>query len=148
MTPESNLKSLGAKTPYIFEYNSDLLEAFPNPNPNLDPLITLECKEFTSLCPITSQPDFGVIYIRYIPKDKMVESKSLKLYLFSYRNHGSFHESCINTILLDLVQLLDPKYLEVYGDFVSRGGIAIKPFVNYAIKEYQDFKEKRLLNAK
>ncbi|WP_033781926.1 preQ(1) synthase, partial [Helicobacter pylori] len=78
MSSELNLKLLGAKTPYIFEYNKDLLEAFPNPNPNLDPLITLECKEFTSLCPITSQPDFGAIYIRYIPKDKMVESKSLK----------------------------------------------------------------------
>lgn len=100
---ELNFKFLGVKMFYIFEYNSDLLEVFFNLNFNLDFLIMLECKEFISFCFIIFQLDFGVIFICYIFKDKMVESKFLKFYLFSYRNYGSFYESCINMILLDLV---------------------------------------------
>lgn len=80
---------------------------------------------------MTGQPDFATIYIRYIPHIKMVESKSLKLYLFSFRNHGDFHEDCVNIIMKDLIKLMDPKYIEVYGDFTPRGGIAIHPFANY-----------------
>ncbi len=77
---------------------------------------------------MTGQPDFGTIYINYIPDVRMVESKSLKLYLFSFRNHGDFHEDCVNIILNDLKELMDPKYIEVRGDFNPRGGISIFPF--------------------
>lgn len=99
-------------------------------------------------CPLTHQPDLAKIIISYIPREKMVESKSLKLYLFSYRNHGSFHEDCVNTIMKDLVKLMDPKYIEVYGDFTSRGGICITPFANYANPEfdYQDMAKKRKID--
>lgn len=76
---------------------------------------TFNCPEFTSLCPITGQPDFAEIRISYIPDIKMVESKSLKLYLFSFRNHGAFHEDCVNIIMKDLIHLMNPKYIEVTG---------------------------------
>ena len=89
------------------------------------------CPEFTSLCPITGQPDFAEIRISYIPDVKMVESKSLKLYLFSFRNHGAFHEDCVNIIMKDLIRLMNPKYIEVTGLFTPRGGISIYPYANY-----------------
>lgn len=106
------------------------------------------CPEFTSLCPITGQPDFATIYISYIPNIKMVESKSLKLYLFSFRNHGGFHEDCVNTILNDLVELMEPRYIEVWGKFTPRGGISIDPYVNYGIPntQYEEMARYRLLN--
>ena len=81
--------------------------------------------------PITGQPDFAEIRISYIPDVKMVESKSLKLYLFSFRNHGDFHEDCVNIIMKDLIKLMDPKYIEVTGIFTPRGGISIWPYANY-----------------
>ena len=114
-------------------------------------MITLSkfnCPEFTSLCPITGQPDFANIYISYIPDQLCVESKSLKLYLFSYRNHGDFHENCINTIGKDLVELLNPRYLEVWGKFTPRGGISIDPYYNYGRPEtkYEKMAEQRLFN--
>ena len=87
--------------------------------------------EFTSLCPITGQPDFATIYISYVPGERMVESKSLKLYLYSFRNHGDFHEDCMNIIMKDLIRLMDPKYIEVWGKFTPRGGISIDPYCNY-----------------
>jgi 7-cyano-7-deazaguanine reductase len=96
------------------------------------------------LCPKTGQPDFGHIYISYIPRERMVESKSLKLYLFSFRNHGDFHEDCVNIIMKDLVKLMDPKYLEVIGYFMPRGGISIYPFANYADADHQELKAQRL----
>lgn len=96
-------------------------------------------------CPKTGQPDFATIYISYIPNKYMVESKSLKLYLFSYQQHGDFHESCVHMIMQDLVDLLDPKYLEVYGDFNSRGGISILPFSVYADEDHTDIKKARQL---
>lgn len=97
-------------------------------------------------CPKTGQPDFAKVTISYIPRIKMVESKSLKLYLFSFRNHGDFHEDCMNIIKNDLVKLMNPKYLEVYGDFTSRGGICITPFVTYVGDEkYEKFAESRQL---
>ena len=91
----------------------------------------LNCPEFTTLCPITGQPDFAEIRILYIPDRLMVESKSLKLYLFSFRNHGDFHEDSVNTIMNDLIALMEPRYIEVLGLFVPRGGISIHPYANY-----------------
>jgi len=99
-------------------------------------------------CPRTGQPDWATIYISYIPSDKMVESKSLKLYLFSYRNFGEFHEDCANRIMKDLIKLMSPKYIEVTAKFLPRGGISIFPFCNYANEEekYQKMRDYRMLN--
>ena len=96
----------------------------------------------------TGQPDFAEIRISYIPDVKMVESKSLKLYLFSFRNHGDFHEDCVNTIMKDLVRLMDPKYIEVTGFFTPRGGISIYPYANYGRPgtKYEALAEKRLFS--
>ena len=132
-------------TRYDYEYNPQVLETFDNKHPENDYLVTLDCPEFTSLCPKTGQPDFGHIIISYIPRVRMVESKSLKLYLFSFRNHGDFHEDCVNIIMKDLVKLMDPKYLEVIGLFKPRGGISIKPFANYGDAKHQDMVKQRLL---
>jgi len=101
------------------------LETFENSHPHREYVITFDCPEFTSLCPITGQPDFGRITIEYIADKKCIESKSLKIYLFSFRNHGSFHEAVTNQILEDLVKACDPKWARVLGDFLPRGGIAI-----------------------
>ena len=97
---------------------------------------------------ITGQPDFAEIRIRYIPDRLMVESKSLKLYLFSFRNHGDFHEDCVNIILNDLRKLMAPRYIEVQGLFVPRGGIAIHPFANYGVAgtKYEEMAAHRMLN--
>jgi 7-cyano-7-deazaguanine reductase len=117
---------------YIFlNTRPDLLECFENKNPGNDYFVKLNCPEFTCLCPMTAQPDYGTIYINYIPDKKLVESKSLKLYLFSFRNHGSFHEDTVNQIMKDLLNLLHPKYIEVLGKFTPRGGISIHPFANF-----------------
>jgi len=133
------VQSLGSgKTEYKDTYNPDVLEYFYNKHTKVDQMITFNCPEFTSLCPKTGQPDFATIYINYVPEEKMVESKSLKLYLFSFRNHGSFHEDCVATILEDLVKLLMPKYIEVIGHFLPRGGISIDPFVNWFNKDILD----------
>jgi len=130
---------------YSDQYNPGVLETFVNKHPENEYLVTFNCPEFTTLCPKTGQPDFGHIYISYIPREKMVESKSLKLYLFSFRNHGDFHEDCVNIIMKDLVALMDPKYLEVTGWFMPRGGISIYPFANYADKEHEALKKQRLM---
>ncbi len=119
------------KTVYSDKYAPEVLETFINKHPENEYMVTFDCPEFTSLCPITGQPDFAKITINYIPNVKMVESKSLKLYLFSFRNQGDFHEDCINIIMKDLVKLMEPKYLEVKGIFTPRGGISIYPFANY-----------------
>lgn len=134
-------------TVYPSDYAPDMLEVFDNKHPEKDYLVTFECPEFTSLCPKTGQPDFGHITISYIPDQLMVESKSLKLYLFSFRNHGDFHEDCVNIIMKDLVRLMKPRYLEVKGDFMPRGGISIVPFANYADEEHQHIATQRLLNS-
>ena len=139
----SLLGNTGVK--YPTEYDPGLLETFPNKHPENEYLVTFDCPEFTSLCPKTGQPDFARIFIRYIPRVNMVESKSLKLYLFSFRNHGDFHEDCINIILNDLWRLMDPKYLEVYGVFTPRGGISIYPFANRGDADHQDMARARLL---
>jgi len=140
------LTHLGNKTVYKTDYDPSLLEAFENKNPNNDYFVKFVCPEFTSLCPITSQPDFATIYISFIPDKKMVESKSLKLYLFSYRNFGEFHEDCVNRILNDIKKLIEPKYIEVFGRFSARGGISIYPFANYGKEntEWEDYAKDRL----
>jgi 7-cyano-7-deazaguanine reductase len=99
------------------------LETFQNPNPERDYEIAFEAPEFTCLCPMTAQPDFATIRIRYVPDQKCVELKSLKLYLWSYRDEGTFHEAVTNRIASDLIAALDPRYLYVEGDFYIRGGI-------------------------
>ena len=135
-------------TKYEFGYNPDVLETFDNKHSNNDYFVKFNCPEFTSLCPITGQPDFATIYISYIPVEKMVESKSLKLYLFSFRNHGDFHEDCINIIMKDLIKLMSPKYIEVWGKFTPRGGISIDPYCNYGIPgtKYEKMAEYRMMN--
>ena len=139
---------LGNKTDYPTQYAPEVLEAFDNKHPDVDYFVKFNCPEFTSLCPITSQPDFATIYISYIPDKKLVESKSLKLYLFSYRNKGEFHENCVNTIMKDLIALMDPKYIEVWGKFMPRGGLSIDPYCNYGKKgtKYEAVAEHRLMN--
>jgi len=102
---------------------SKSLETFPNPKPGRPYEIVMECPEFTCLCPMTGQPDFAKIRIAYVPAERCVELKSLKLYLWSYRNEGAFHEAVTNTICDDLVAALSPRFLEVRGDFLVRGGI-------------------------
>lgn len=144
----TELKNLGQATTYAFEYDPDVLESFPNKHPENDYMVKFNCPEFTSLCPITGQPDFATIYISYLPDSTLVESKSLKLYLFSFRNHGAFHEDCINIILKDLVALMEPKYIEVWGKFLPRGGLSIDPYVNYGKPDtkYVQMAEYRMLN--
>ena len=132
-------------TKYAECYASEVLETFPNKHPENEYLVTFNCPEFTTLCPKTGQPDFGKIIINYIPRTNMVESKSLKLYLFSFRNHGDFHEDCVNIIMKDLIKLMDPKYLAVVGIFMPRGGISIYPFANYGDSEHQDMVRQRML---
>lgn len=135
------------QTRYPSDYDPGLLEAFENKHPENEYVVTLDCPEFTTLCPKTGQPDFGHIVISYIPRSRMVESKSLKLYLFSFRNHGDFHEDVVNIIMKDLIKLMDPKYIEVKGFFMPRGGISIHPFANYGDSSHRELCEKRRLKA-
>ena len=163
------LQQLGKKTEYKMTYAPEVLETFENKHKDNDYWVQFNCPEFTSLCPITGQPDFAEIKIMYIPGERMVESKSLKLYLFSFRNHGDFHEDCVNIIMKDLVKLMQPKYIEVIGVniimkdlvklmqpkyieviglFTPRGGISIYPYANYGQPgtKYAALAEQRLLN--
>ncbi|MFA7256620.1 MAG: preQ(1) synthase [Kiritimatiellales bacterium] len=112
-----------SETNYPTQPDISIFETFKNSNPQRDYWITFETDEFTSLCPITGQPDFARITIEYIPDLLCVESKSLKLYLFSFRNEGSFYEDVTNRIYSDLFELLKPRHLIVVGDFTARGGI-------------------------
>ena len=145
---KEGLKTLGKKTDYNFDYNPNLLEKFSNKHKDNDYFIKFNCPEFTSLCPITGQPDFATIYISYIADEYCVESKSLKLYLFSFRNHGDFHEDCVNIIMKDLIKLLNPRYIEVWGKFLPRGGISIDPYANYGRPntKYEEMANYRLMN--
>ena len=141
------LRALGRKSEYQENYAPDVLETFENQHPDNDYWVRFNCPEFTSLCPITGQPDFAEIRISYLPDRKMVESKSLKLYIFSFRNHGDFHEDCVNIIMKDLIRLMDPKYIEVMGLFLPRGGISIYPYANYGRPgtKYEKMAEYRML---
>jgi 7-cyano-7-deazaguanine reductase len=141
ITEKIALKSLGSsKTEYQYDTaDPKLLEKFKTPfeiqgsqgSPNQvftkTNIVSLDCFEFSSLCPITGQPDWGKIEIEYNPDKWCVESKSLKLYLMSYRQHGAFHESCVNKIACDLFELLNPFSIRVKGNFNGRGGISINP---------------------
>ena len=144
----SKFKELGKVTDYNFNLSPNVLDTFENKHPEMPYWVKFNCPEFTTLCPITGQPDFATIYISYIPKIKMVESKSLKLYLFSFRNHGSFHEDCVNIIMKELIKLMDPFYIEVWGKFLPRGGISIDPYCNYGKDgtKYQEMAEFRMRN--
>jgi len=145
---QDNLKALGRETGYLNTYSPEVLETFENKHQDNDYWVQFNCPEFTSLCPITGQPDFAEIKIMYIPAKRMVESKSLKLYLFSFRNNGDFHEDCVNIIMKDLVKLMEPKYIEVVGLFTPRGGISIYPYANYGMPgtKFEQMAEQRLLN--
>ena len=134
---------------YKSDYAPEVLETFINKHQDNDYFVKFNCPEFTSLCPITGQPDFAKVVISYIPNEDMVESKSLKLYLFSFRNRGDFHEDCMNIIMKDLISIMNPKYIEVKGIFSPRGGISIFPFVNWANPDYnyQEFANQRQLDA-
>ena len=145
---QDHLQQLGKKTEYRMDYAPEVLETFENKHPDNDYWVQFNCPEFTTLCPITGQPDFAEIKILYIPGKRMVESKSLKLYLFSFRNHGDFHEDSVNTIMKDLVKLMEPKYIEVIGLFTPRGGISIYPYANYGQPgtKYEKMAEQRPLS--
>jgi 7-cyano-7-deazaguanine reductase len=143
-----NFKLGETQTDYSSDYNPKLLEAFQNKNPGKIAWTSFICTEFTSLCPKTGQPDFAKIFINYIADKEMIESKSLKLYLFSFRNHGDFHEDCVQTICDNIVDLIKPLYIEVVGEFTPRGGIAIYPYASAADKgaRFQKLRDERLTN--
>ena len=143
----SGLTLLGSSAGYDGGYDPSILEAFDNMHPEHDYWVRLNCPEFTSLCPITGQPDFAEIRIGYIPDLRMVESKSLKLYLFGFRSHGDFHEDCVNIIMKDLIKLMAPRYIAVTGLFAPRGGISIHPYCNHGMAgtKYERMAEYRLL---
>jgi 7-cyano-7-deazaguanine reductase len=124
MSNADHLVSLGeGSTKYPTEYDESVLEKIPFEHSGTS-VVEVECPEFTSLCPKTGQPDFAKVTIRYKPDQFLIESKALKLYLYSFRNHGEFHEDCIAKVLYDLTQ---PFWIEVRGDFTPRGGISINP---------------------
>ncbi|MEA3506811.1 MAG: preQ(1) synthase [Elusimicrobiota bacterium] len=125
----------GGKTEYPKDPREASLEVFENPSPERDYTVKFKTKEFTSLCPVTGQPDFAEIIIEYIPRENCIESKSLKLYLFSYRNHGGFAEEIVNRILEDIETACKPKYARVEGKFTARGGITIDVEAEYKEKD-------------
>ncbi len=131
-----NLTLLGAgATVYPTNPEDARLEAIPNQWQDNDYIVNLDCLEFTCLCPKTGQPDFAQIFISYVPGESLIESKALKLYLFSYRNHGIFHEFVINKIARDLNNAIQAKYIKVVGKFMPRGGISINPVVQLGDKK-------------
>lgn len=124
------LKSLGeSQTHYPMTYDPTVLESFPNPQQKTQYIIDIVAPEFTNLCPKTGQPDFAKILVTYSPDKKCVESKSFKLYLFSFRQSGAFHEDVTNRIAQDLFHLLEPHWITVKGEFFPRGGISFHPTV-------------------
>lgn len=132
----NELKSLGStSTVYLDKYDKKLLEWFPNPQLETEYMVEIEAPEVTCLCPKTGQPDFATIEIVYSPYQRCLESKSLKLYLFSYRNEGIFHEAMTNKVAKDLFDLLDPHWIEVTGKFNPRGGIKFWPKVRLEREE-------------
>jgi 7-cyano-7-deazaguanine reductase len=129
MTTETiGLTMLGAASPIPVDPDAAVLERVPNPHPDTDYLARFTCPEFTSLCPVTGQPDFAHLVIDYVPDAWLVESKSLKLYLTSFRNHGAFHEDCTVGVGKRLVGLLAPRWLRIAGYWYPRGGIPIDVF--------------------
>ncbi|MBD64294.1 MAG: 7-cyano-7-deazaguanine reductase [Halobacteriovoraceae bacterium] len=149
---KSELKTVSllgnTNTDYPQHYAPEVLEIFPNKNPQAEAWTSFLCTEFTSLCPKSGQPDFARIYINYVADKKMVESKSLKIYLFSFRNHGDFHEDCVQKICDDLYNIMKPKYIEVVGEFTPRGGITIYPYASRSNSstKFKKLKEHRFNN--
>lgn len=139
------LTKLGHATKSYSKPEQSILEAFPNRYPERDYIITFEHPEFTSLCPMTGQPDFGTIKVRYVPGERCVESKSFKLYMGAFRNHGSFMESLTNQIAEDLIGLLSPRRMTVEGIFNVRGGTHISVRVEYLDEQLPQKKQDRLL---
>ena len=126
-----NLNQLGSNIKSYDSPEAAILEKVANPHPSISYLVRFTCPEFTSICPVTNQPDFAHLVIDYVPRDFLVESKSLKLYLGSYRNHGAFHEACTVSIALKLIEELDPFYLRIGGYWYPRGGIPIDVFFQH-----------------
>jgi len=124
----NDLKNLGKESLIPSEPNSKVLEKVKNPKLGVTYSVRFTCPEFTSLCPVTGQPDFGHLIIDYIPNEYLVESKSLKLYLLGFRNHGAFHEDCSITIAQEIVDLLEPTWLRIGAYWYPRGGIPIDVF--------------------
>lgn len=128
----NNKSILGKEAIYQFDKpDKKTLQKVENPHFNTNYNIRLTCPEFTSICPVTSQPDFAHLVIDYVPDKSLVESKSLKLYLFSYRNHGAFHEDCTVQIAKDIISIIKPKWLRIGGYWYPRGGIPIDVFYQY-----------------
>ena len=128
MTDYSVLTQLGSPTAAPIDPDLAVLERVGNPQPGMDYLVRFTCPEFTSLCPMTGQPDFAHIVIDYVPDEWIVESKSLKLFLASFRNHGAFHEACSMQVAQRLVDLLAPRWLRIGAYWYPRGGIPIDVF--------------------
>jgi 7-cyano-7-deazaguanine reductase len=128
MASEPDLKHLGRSSPAPAEPDSDVLDRVANPHPDTTYLVRFTAPEFTSLCPVTGQPDFAHLVIDYVPGRWLVESKSLKLYLVGFRNHGAFHEACTVEIAKTLTKLLEPQWLRIGGYWYPRGGIPIDVF--------------------
>jgi 7-cyano-7-deazaguanine reductase len=146
VTIAPRLGALGNPTEYRYnEPDASVLETFDNPYPTSEWVVALLCDEFTTLCPVTGQPDYGRIRVDYVPGTLCVESKSLKLYLMRFRNEGTFHEACVNRVADDLCARLSPRYLRVYGDFNARGGIAIKPLAVRSAPDLSQAEEGRCL---
>ena len=124
----ANLDKLGKQSDLPSDPEADILERVPNPQSDVNYVARFTAPEFTSLCPVTGQPDFAHLVIDYVPGDWLVESKSLKLYLGAFRNHGAFHEDCTIMIARKLVALLDPRWLRIAGYWYPRGGIPIDVF--------------------
>ena len=124
----SNLDKLGMQSALPTDPEADILERVPNPHADTNYVARFTAPEFTSLCPVTGQPDFAHLVIDYVPGDWLVESKSLKLYLGAFRNHGAFHEDCTIAIAKKLVGLLEPRWLRMAGYWYPRGGIPIDVF--------------------
>lgn len=126
------LKALGSKVEVTYDKPEEFqIEKVENPNGDADYVVRFTCPEFTSICPLTGQPDFAHIVIDYIPNKWIVESKSLKLFLFTFRSHGAFHEHCTVMIAQRLIKLLKPKWLRIAGYWYPRGGIPIDVFYQY-----------------
>ena len=121
----AGLTQLGRPTPLPASPGEATLECVANPHPGVIYAVRLICPEFTALCPLTGQPDFAHLVIDYVPQDALIESKSLKLFLGSFRNHGAFHEDCTLTIASRLIAAMSPKWLRIAGYWYPRGGIPI-----------------------
>ncbi len=147
MSDTKNLKKLGNQnTKYPTEPSAKILETFNNLHPDNLYVVPIEYIRFTSLCPKTHQPDGADIYINYVPRNKCIESKSLKMYMFSFRNTGEFMEDITNRIMKDLIETLDPRYIEVYSKFISRGDTFLRPYCQYYAKDSKIEEINNLLN--